>query len=130
MAPPAYPPYQMPMVQNSYTKAVENSDLSPRHFNGQLENYNEWVEKVQQWLGVCDPGYRKADEARLMLSSLPSWLKKLINTRVGEATQHTRTASTLKEQWDFFEHCFHEYDPSRADERWRAFTPGVVKVCR
>ena len=27
MAPPDYHPYQMPMVQNSYTKAVEESDM-------------------------------------------------------------------------------------------------------
>ena len=51
----AYYPYQMPMVQSSYTKAVENSDMPPPHSNGQLENYDEWVEKLQQLLGVCDP---------------------------------------------------------------------------
>ena len=27
MAPPSYLPYQMPMVQSSYTKAVEESDM-------------------------------------------------------------------------------------------------------
>ena len=43
MAPPAYHPYQMLTVQNSYTKAVQNSDIPPPHFNGQLENYDEWV---------------------------------------------------------------------------------------
>ena len=47
MAPPAYQSYQMPMVQNSYTKVVENSDMPPLHFNGQLENCDEWVEKLQ-----------------------------------------------------------------------------------
>ena len=51
MAPPAYHPYQMPMVQNSYTKAVEDSDMPKAHFNGQLECYNEWVEKLQQTFG-------------------------------------------------------------------------------
>ena len=40
---------------------------------------------------------------------------------------HTRAAPTLKELWDFLEQRFHEYDPSRADERWRALTPRVVK---
>ena len=117
MALSAYHPYQMPMVQNSYTKAVENSDMPPPHFNGQLENYDEWVEILQQWLGVCDPTYRKASEACLILSTLPPWLKGITNTRVAEATEHTRTALTLKELWDFFEHRFHEYDPSRAAER-------------
>ena len=48
MAPPEYHPYQMPVVQNSHTKAVENSDMPPPHFNWQLENYDEWVEKLQQ----------------------------------------------------------------------------------
>ena len=51
MAPPAYHPYQMPMVQNSYTKAVEESDMPKPHFNGQLEDYNQWVENLQQWVG-------------------------------------------------------------------------------
>ena len=58
---PASHPYQMPMVQNSYTKAVGNSDMLPPHLNGQLENYDEWVEKLQQWFGGCDPTYRKAN---------------------------------------------------------------------
>ena len=48
MAPPAYHPYQMPMVQNSSTKAVEDSDMSKPDFNGQLENYYARVEKRQQ----------------------------------------------------------------------------------
>ena len=34
MAHLAYHPYQMPMVQNSWPKAVENSDMLPPHFNG------------------------------------------------------------------------------------------------
>ena len=95
--------------------------------NGQLESYNEWVEKHQQWFGGCDPIYRKADEAKLILGILPPWLKGIINARVTEATQHTRTGPMLKEGWDFLEHRFHEYDPSRADERWRALTPREVK---
>ena len=33
----------------------------------------------------------------MILSTLPPWLKGIINTRVSEATQHTRTALTLKE---------------------------------
>ena len=41
----------MPMVQNIYTKAVEESDMPKPQFNGQLESYDEWVEKLQQWLG-------------------------------------------------------------------------------
>ena len=81
MAPPAYHPYQMPMVQNSYTKAVEDSDMPKPQFNGQLESYDEWVEKLQQWLGVCDPMYRKANEAKMILSTLPPWLKAIINAR-------------------------------------------------
>ena len=48
MAPPAYHRYQMHMVHNSYTKAVENRDMLPPHFNGQLENYYEWVDELQQ----------------------------------------------------------------------------------
>ena len=63
----------------------------------------------------------------MILSTLPPWLKAIINARVAEATHHTRTAPTLKELWDLFEQRFHEYDPSRADERWRALTPRVVK---
>ena len=58
---------------------------------------------------------------------MPPWLNAIINARVAEATHHTRTAPTLKELWDFLEQRFHEYDPSRADERWRALTPRVVK---
>ena len=127
MAPPAYHPYQMPMVQNSYTKAVEDSDTPKPQFNGQLDSYDEWVEKLQQWLGGCDPMYRKANEAKMILSTLPPWLKSIINARVAEATHHTCTAPTLKELWDFLEQRFHEYDPSRPDERWRALTPRVVK---
>ena len=51
MPPPAYHPFQMPMVQNSYTKAVEESNMPKPQFNGELESYNKWVEKVQQWFG-------------------------------------------------------------------------------
>ena len=40
MAPSAYHPYQMPMVQKSYTKAVEESNMPQPQFNGQLESYN------------------------------------------------------------------------------------------
>ena len=46
MAPPAYHPYQMPMVQKGYTKAVEDSDMPKQLCNGQLENYDEWVGKL------------------------------------------------------------------------------------
>ena len=80
-------------------------------FNGQLECYDEWVERLQQWLGVCDPMYQKANEAKMILSTLPPWLKAIINARVAEATHHTRRAPTLKELWDFLEQRFHEYDP-------------------
>ena len=118
MAPPACHLYKMPMVQNSYTKAVEKSDMPRPHFDRRLQSYDEWVEKLQQWLEGCDPTYRKANEAGLILSTLPPWLKGIINTGVGKATPHTRTAPTIKELWDFLEHCFDEYDPSRADERW------------
>ena len=127
MAPPAYRPYQMPMVQNSYTKAVEESDMPKPQFNGQLESYDEWVEKLQQWLGVCDPIYRKTNRAKKISSTLPPWLKGIINARVAEATRHTRTTTTLKELWDLLEQRFHKYDPSRAHDRWRALTPRVVK---
>ena len=61
------------------------------------------------------------------MSTLPPWLKGIINARVAEAPHHTRTATTLKELWDFLEQCFHEYDPSRTDDRWRALTRRVVK---
>ena len=127
MAPPAYHPYQMPLVQNSYTKAVEDSDMPKPQVNGQLESYDDWVEKLQQWLGRSDPMYRKANEAKMIFSTLPPWLKAIINALVAEATHDTRTAPTLKELWGFLEHRFHEYDPSRADERWGALTPRVVK---
>ena len=63
----------------------------------------------------------------MILSTFPPWLKAIITARVAEATHHTRTAPTLKELWDFSEQRFHEYDPSRADERWPALTPRVVK---
>ena len=94
--------------------------MPPLHFYGQLENYDEWKEKLQQGLGVCDLTYRKANEARKTLTGLPPWLKGIINTRVAEAP-------TLKELWVFWEQCFQEYDPSRAEERCRALTPRVVK---
>ena len=61
------------------------------------------------------------------MSTLPPWLKAIINGRVAEASHHTRTAPTLKELWDFLKQRFHEYDPSRANERWRALTPRVVE---
>ena len=127
IASPAYHPYKMPMVQNSYTKAVEKSDMPRPYFNGQLENYHEWVEKLQQWLRGCDPTYRKANEARMISSTLSRLLKGIINTPVAEATQYTQTAPTLKELWDFLEHRFHEYDPSRTDERWPGLTTGCFK---
>ena len=63
----------------------------------------------------------------MILSTLPPWLKAIINAQVVEATHHTRTAPTLKELWDFLEQHFQEYDPARADERWRALTPRVIK---
>ena len=63
----------------------------------------------------------------MILSTLPPWLKAIINARVAEATHPTRTAPTLKELWDFLEQRLHEYDPSRADERWRALTPRVAQ---
>ena len=71
--------------------------MPPAHFNGQLENYDEWLEKLQQCVGVCDNKYRTTNEAGLILSTLPPWLKGIINTQVTEASQHTRTAPTLKE---------------------------------
>ena len=55
----------------------------------QLESYDEWVEKLQQWFGGRDPMYRKANEAKMILSTLPPWLKAIINTLVAEATHHT-----------------------------------------
>ena len=78
-------------------------------------------------VGVCDPIYRKANEAKMILSTLPPWLKGIINARVAQPTHHTGTAPTLRELWEFLEQHFHEYDPSRADNRWRALTPRVVK---
>ena len=39
--------------------------------NGHSESYEECVEKLQQWLGVCDPIYRKANEEKMSLSTLP-----------------------------------------------------------
>ena len=65
--------------------------------------------------------------ARMTLSTLPPWLKKIINARVAKATEHTHTAPTLKELWDCLEHRLHEYEPSRADERWRTLTSRVVR---
>ena len=44
MAPPAHHPYRMPMVQNSSTRAVTNSDMPPPNFNGQQGSYDELVE--------------------------------------------------------------------------------------
>ena len=85
------------------------------------------MERLQQWLGGCDPMYRKANKAKMILSTLPPWLKAIINARVAEASHPTRMAPTLKELRDFLEQHFHEYDPSRADERWPALTPRVVK---
>ena len=82
---------------------------------------------LRQWLGVCDPTYRKANEAHMIFSTLSLWLKGIINTRVGEAAQHTRTAPTLKELSDFLKHRFYEYDPSRADERCEPSPPGWLK---
>ena len=78
-------------------------------------------------VGGCDPMYRKTNEAKMILSTLPPWLKGIINAPVPEATHHAQTAPILEELWDLWEHCFHGYDPSRADDRWRALTPSVVK---
>ena len=74
---------------------------------------------------MCDPTYRKANEASLSLSTLPPWLMGIIKTRVAEATQHIQTAPTLKQLWDFLGHRLNEYDPSRANGRWRALSPLV-----
>ena len=63
----------------------------------------------------------------MISSTLLPWLKGNINARVAEANHHTRTAPTLNELWDFLGQRFHEYDPSRADDRWRALTRTVVK---
>ena len=71
MSPPAYHPYQMTMVQNSYTKAVEDSDIPKPQYNGQLESYEELGEKLQQWFEGRDLMYRKANEAKMTLSTLP-----------------------------------------------------------
>ena len=98
------------------------------HFDWQQGSYEEWVEKLHQWLGRCDPAYKKANEACLILSTLPElWLKGIITTRVAKGTQHQRTTPPLKELWDFLEHRCHEYDPTRADERLRALLPRFVE---
>ena len=39
-------PYRMPLVQNSCTKAVKNSDLSPTGSNGHHKHHDAWVEKL------------------------------------------------------------------------------------
>ena len=65
------------------------------HLNGQLENCDDWVEKLQQLLGGCVPTYQKANGAHMILSTLPPWLKGIINTRVGEATQHQESPRRL-----------------------------------
>ena len=83
------------MVQNSYTKAVKNSDMPPKHSKGQQANYDEWVENLQHWFGKCHPTYRTAKEARMALSTLPAWLKGTMDH--AEATRHQRTAPNLKE---------------------------------
>ena len=127
MAPPAYHPYQMRMVQNGDTKGVEDSDMLPPHFNGQLGSYDEWVEKLHQLFGLCYVTYREANEARMILSTLPPWLRKIINRKLCEATQHTQTPPCLREVWDFSQHRFNEYDASRANERRCALSPGVFK---
>ena len=126
MAPPAHHRYQMPMVQNSYTKVLEDSVMPPPHFNWQLEGYDEWVEKLHQWLAGCDPSCRKTNEVRLILSTLPPCLKRIINTRIARPL-NTHRRPPPSEIWESLEHRFHEYDPSRADERWRALTPRVVE---
>ena len=61
------------------------------------------------------------------MSTLPRWLKAIINARVAEATHHARRAPTLKELWDFFEQRFHENVPSRPDEKLASPDPRVVK---
>ena len=63
----------------------------------------------------------------MIWSTLRAWPKVIINAPVAEATQHTRTAPTLKDLWGFLQQRFHEYDPSRAVQRLRALTPRVVK---
>ena len=97
--------------------------MFPPHFNGQQGSYEQCVEKWHQWLGGCDPAYRKANEARLIFSTFGWWLKGIITER----TQHQRTAPTLKQLWFLLKHRFHQDDPSRADERWRALTSRMVK---
>ena len=99
------------MVQNSYSKAVENCDMAPPNFNGQQGAHVQWVEKLHQSFGGCDPAYKKADEAHMFFSTLPPWLKAIITTRVAEGTQHPRTVPTLKELWDFLEHNFQNMAP-------------------
>ena len=71
MAPPSYHPYQIPIVQNDYTKAVENSHMPPPHFDGEQGSKANLVEKLHQWLGVCDPTYTKVNKSRMNLRTLP-----------------------------------------------------------
>ena len=40
-------------------------------FDGQLQSYEERVKKLQQRLGGCDPMYRKANEAKMILTPSP-----------------------------------------------------------
>ena len=96
------------------------------HFDRQLESYDEWVEKLQQWFGRCDPIYRNANEAKMILSTLPPWLKGITNTRVAEATQHTRRAPTLKDFWDFLEQRCHEYDTQGLMKGGQPSSPGYL----
>ena len=63
----------------------------------------------------------------MIFSSLLPRPKWIIINRAAEGPQRQPTAPTLKGLWDFMEHRFHEYDFSRADERWQALTPRVVK---
>ena len=60
----------------------------------------------------------------MILSTLPLRLKGSINTRVAEATQHQRTAPTLKQLWDILEHSFHESDPLRTLNGGGPSSPG------
>ena len=60
-----------------------------------LQSYYKWVEKLHQCLGRCDAAYSKTNEARLILRTLPPWLKRIITAMVAEGTQHQPTASTF-----------------------------------
>ena len=85
------------------------------------------MEKLQQWWGRCDITFTKAKEARMILSTLPPWLKGIINTRVAKVSQQTRMAPTFKELLYFWNNASKSMTPQGPMNGGKPSPPGWLE---